>query len=110
MGAHTLDHVRVYRPWGWYQALNRGNRYQVKCIMVKPGGTLSLQSHFHRSEHWVVVEGTLEVTKGDKIELLSENQSTYFRSGRSIASQILARSQPFSSRSNPEAISTRTIF
>jgi mannose-1-phosphate guanylyltransferase/mannose-6-phosphate isomerase len=78
---HTLDHLRVYRPWGWYQALNRGDRYYVKCIMVKPGGTLSLQSHFHRSEHWVVVEGTLEVTKGDKVELLSENQSTYIPLG-----------------------------
>ena len=79
--AHTRDHLRVYRPWGWYQALNRGDRYQVKCIMVKPGGTLSLQSHLHRSEHWVVVKGTLEVTKGDKLELLSENQSTYIPLG-----------------------------
>jgi mannose-1-phosphate guanylyltransferase/mannose-6-phosphate isomerase len=79
--AHTLDHLRVYRPWGWYQALNRGDRYQVKCIMVKPGATLSLQSHFHRSEHWVVVKGTLEVTKGEKVELLSENQSTYIPIG-----------------------------
>lgn len=79
--AHTLDHLKVYRPWGWYQALNRGDRYQVKCIMVKPGGTLSLQSHFHRSEHWVVVKGTLEVTKGDTVELLSENQSTYIPLG-----------------------------
>ena len=61
----ALQHNRVYRPWGWYQGLNRGDRYQVKCIMVKPGGTLSLQSHHHRSEHWVVVKGTLEVTKGD---------------------------------------------
>jgi mannose-1-phosphate guanylyltransferase / mannose-6-phosphate isomerase len=78
---HTIDHLRVYRPWGWYQALNRGDRYQVKCIMVKPGGTLSLQSHFHRSEHWVVVKGTLEVTKGDTVELLSENQSTYIPLG-----------------------------
>jgi mannose-1-phosphate guanylyltransferase / mannose-6-phosphate isomerase len=79
--AHTLDHLRVYRPWGWYQGLNRGDRYQVKCIMVKPGGKLSLQSHFHRSEHWVVVKGTLEVTKGDTVELLSENQSTYIPLG-----------------------------
>ena len=79
--AHTLDHLRVYRPWGWYQGLNRGDRYQVKCIMVKPGGKLSLQSHFHRSEHWVVVKGTLEVTKGDAVELLSENQSTYIPLG-----------------------------
>jgi mannose-1-phosphate guanylyltransferase/mannose-6-phosphate isomerase len=78
---HAVDHLRVYRPWGWYQVLNRGDRYQVKCIMVKPGGTLSLQSHFHRSEHWVVVKGTLEVTKGEKVELLSENRSTYIPIG-----------------------------
>jgi len=80
--AHALQHNRVYRPWGWYQTLNRGDRYQVKCIMVKPGGTLSLQSHFHRTEHWVVVKGTLEVTKGEEVELLSENQSTYIPIGK----------------------------
>src|SRR5262249_26206599 len=57
----VLEHTRVYRPWGWYQMLTRGDRYQVKCIMVKAGGRLSLQSHLHRSEHWVVVSGTLEV-------------------------------------------------
>ena len=74
-------HNRVYRPWGWYQSLNQGTRYQVKCIMVKPGGKLSLQSHFHRSEHWVVVTGTLEVTKDDEVELLSENQSTFIPIG-----------------------------
>ena len=78
---HTVDHLRVHRPWGWYQTLTQGNQYQVKCIMVKPGGRLSLQSHFHRSEHWVVVKGTLEVTKGDTVELLSENQSTYIPIG-----------------------------
>jgi mannose-1-phosphate guanylyltransferase / mannose-6-phosphate isomerase len=75
------QHNRVYRPWGWYQGLNRGDRYQVKCIMVKPGGTLSLQSHNHRSEHWVVVKGTLAVTKGDVTSLLTENQSTYIAIG-----------------------------
>jgi mannose-1-phosphate guanylyltransferase/mannose-6-phosphate isomerase len=75
------QHNRVYRPWGWYQGLNRGDRYQVKCIMVKPGGTLSLQSHNHRSEHWVVVRGTLAVTKGDATSLLTENQSTYIAIG-----------------------------
>jgi mannose-1-phosphate guanylyltransferase/mannose-6-phosphate isomerase len=79
---HALEHTRVYRPWGWYQSLNRGERYQVKCIMVKPGGRLSLQSHLHRSEHWVVVKGTLEVTRGDEVELLSENQSTYIPIGK----------------------------
>jgi mannose-1-phosphate guanylyltransferase/mannose-6-phosphate isomerase len=81
-GAHALYHSRVYRPWGWYQSINRGDRYQVKCIMVKPGGMLSLQSHFHRSEHWVVVEGTLQVTKDGEVELLSENQSTYIPIGK----------------------------
>src|SRR5262249_32878074 len=78
----AFEHCRVYRPWGWYQSLNRGERYQVKCIMVNPGEKLSLQSHFHRSEHWVVVRGTLEVTRGDEVELLSENQSTYIPIGK----------------------------
>lgn len=77
----ALHHKRVYRPWGWYEGLNRGERYQVKCIMVKPGGTLSLQSHNHRSEHWVVVRGTLAVTKGEVTTLLTENQSTYIAVG-----------------------------
>lgn len=77
----ALQHARVYRPWGWYQGLNKGDRYQVKCIMVKPKAKLSLQSHHHRSEHWVVVTGTVEVTRGDQVELLSENQSTYIPIG-----------------------------
>ena len=77
----AMQHARVYRPWGWYQGLNQGNRYQVKCIMVKPKAKLSLQSHHHRSEHWVVVTGTVEVTRGEHIELLSENQSTYIPIG-----------------------------
>ena len=70
-------HQRVHRPWGWYERLALGNRYQVKCIMVQPGAQLSLQSHFHRSEHWVVVSGTVEVTVGDSVRLVAENQSTY---------------------------------
>jgi mannose-1-phosphate guanylyltransferase/mannose-1-phosphate guanylyltransferase/mannose-6-phosphate isomerase len=78
----TMHHNRVHRPWGWYQGLNRGDRYQVKCIMVKPGGKLSLQSHHHRSEHWVVVTGTVEVTRGEEVEMLSENQSTYIPIGK----------------------------
>ena len=80
--ANVLEHNRVYRPWGWYQSLNRGDRYQVKCIMVKPGGRLSLQSHHHRSEHWVVVNGTLEVTKDEQTQLLSENESTFIPIGK----------------------------
>jgi mannose-1-phosphate guanylyltransferase/mannose-6-phosphate isomerase len=78
----AIQHTRVHRPWGWYQSLNRGDRYQVKCIMVKPGGRLSLQSHYHRSEHWVVVTGSLEVTRGEHVEILSENQSTYIPVGQ----------------------------
>jgi mannose-1-phosphate guanylyltransferase/mannose-6-phosphate isomerase len=81
-GDLALQHNRVYRPWGWYQGLNRGERYQVKCIMVKPGGKLSLQSHHHRSEHWVVVTGTVEVTRGDEVAMLSENESTYIPIGK----------------------------
>ena len=78
----AIQHNRVHRPWGWYERLNRGDRYQVKCIMVKPGGRLSLQSHYHRSEHWVVVTGTLEVTRDEEVEILSENQSTYIPIGQ----------------------------
>ena len=80
-GELALQHNRVYRPWGWYQSLNRGDRYQVKCIMVRPGGKLSLQSHHHRSEHWVVVTGTVEVTRGEQVSMLSENESTYIPIG-----------------------------
>jgi mannose-1-phosphate guanylyltransferase/mannose-6-phosphate isomerase len=74
-------HTRVHRPWGWFEGLNLGDRFQVKCIMVKPGGQLSLQSHYHRSEHWVVVKGTAQVTKGTETMLLSENESTYIPIG-----------------------------
>jgi mannose-1-phosphate guanylyltransferase/mannose-6-phosphate isomerase len=72
---------RVYRPWGWFEGLDRGDRFQVKRIMVKPGAQLSLQSHFHRAEHWIVVEGTLEVTIDNQLQLLNENQSTYIPLG-----------------------------
>jgi mannose-1-phosphate guanylyltransferase/mannose-6-phosphate isomerase len=75
------SHVKVHRPWGWYEQLAMGNRFQVKCIMVKPGAQLSLQSHKHRAEHWVVVAGTVEVTRNDETLSLSENQSTYIPLG-----------------------------
>ncbi len=74
-------HARVFRPWGWYQTLVQQDRFQVKRIVVYPGGKLSLQKHFHRSEHWVVVRGTVRVTLGDKVEDLIENQSTYIPVG-----------------------------
>jgi mannose-1-phosphate guanylyltransferase/mannose-6-phosphate isomerase len=75
------DYPRFHRPWGWYETLCIGDRFQVKRIMVKPGGILSLQSHHHRSEHWVVVAGTAEVTVGDEVKLLTENQSVYIPLG-----------------------------
>jgi mannose-1-phosphate guanylyltransferase/mannose-6-phosphate isomerase len=77
----VVFHKRVYRPWGWFEGLDRGDRFQVKRIMVKPGAQLSLQSHYHRAEHWIVVEGTLEVTVENQIQLLNENQSTYIPLG-----------------------------
>jgi mannose-1-phosphate guanylyltransferase / mannose-6-phosphate isomerase len=74
-------HRQVHRPWGWYDSIDSGSRFQVKRIMVKPGATLSLQMHHHRAEHWIVVSGTAEVTNGDQVILLTENQSTYIPLG-----------------------------
>ncbi len=74
-------HRKVHRPWGWYDSIDHGPRHQVKRIMVKPGAALSLQMHHHRAEHWIVVTGTAEVTVGDKVLLLAENQSTYIPLG-----------------------------
>jgi mannose-1-phosphate guanylyltransferase/mannose-6-phosphate isomerase len=79
-GEHAL-HRKVHRPWGWYDSIDQGPRDQVKRIMVKPGASLSLQMHHHRAEHWIVVTGTAEVTVGDKVILLAENQSTYIPLG-----------------------------
>jgi mannose-1-phosphate guanylyltransferase/mannose-6-phosphate isomerase len=79
-GEHAL-HRKVHRPWGWYDSIDQGPRDQVKRIMVKPGASLSLQMHHHRAEHWIVVTGTAEVTVGDKLILLAENQSTYIPLG-----------------------------
>ncbi|KMM74590.1 mannose-1-phosphate guanyltransferase [Xanthomonas sp. NCPPB 1128] len=74
-------HRKVYRPWGAYDSIDNGQRFQVKRITVKPGATLSLQMHHHRAEHWIVVSGTAEVTRGDEVLLLTENQSTYIPLG-----------------------------
>jgi mannose-1-phosphate guanylyltransferase/mannose-6-phosphate isomerase len=76
-----LHHTKVYRPWGCYEGIDLGERFQVKRITVNPGGKLSLQMHHHRAEHWVVVSGTAKVTCGDTVSLLSENQSTYIPIG-----------------------------
>ncbi len=80
-GEHAL-HRKVHRPWGWYDSVDSGPRHQVKRIMVKPGASLSLQMHHHRAEHWIVVSGTAEVTNGDKLIMLTENQSTYIPLGQ----------------------------
>jgi mannose-1-phosphate guanylyltransferase len=75
-------HREVYRPWGVYDLIDSGPRYQVKRITVKPGAKLSVQMHHHRAEHWVVVSGTAKVTNGDKTYLVTENQSTYIPIGQ----------------------------
>jgi mannose-1-phosphate guanylyltransferase len=72
----------VYRPWGGYDSIDNGERYQVKRITVRPGAKLSVQMHHHRAEHWIVVSGTAQITNGDKTYLLTENQSTYIPVGQ----------------------------
>ena len=80
-GLHEF-HREVYRPWGHYDSIDNGERYQVKRITVKPGVKLSVQMHHHRAEHWIVVSGTAKVTNGDKTLLLTENESTYIPIGQ----------------------------
>jgi mannose-1-phosphate guanylyltransferase/mannose-6-phosphate isomerase len=79
------QHRKVYRPWGSYDSIESGSRYQVKCIVVNPGQKLSLQMHHHRAEHWIVVNGTAKVRKGDDTVLLTENQSIYIPLGETHA-------------------------
>ena len=79
--ARADEPARVYRPWGTYQTMDRGERFQTKRIIVKPGAKLSLQKHHHRSEHWIVVTGTAEVTIGAETRLLQENESTFIPAG-----------------------------
>lgn len=77
-----LNHREVYRPWGMYDSIDTGHRYQVKRITVQPGAKLSVQMHHHRAEHWIVVSGTAKVTNGDQTYLVTENQSTYIPIGQ----------------------------
>lgn len=77
-----INHREVYRPWGMYDSIDCGHRYQVKRITVQPGAKLSVQMHHHRAEHWIVVSGTAKVTNGDKTYLVTENQSTYIPIGQ----------------------------
>ena len=76
-----LLHREVFRPWGSYDSIDFGDRFQVKRLSVKPGAVLSLQLHHHRAEHWIVVSGTARITRGDEVFLLQENQSTYIPLG-----------------------------
>jgi mannose-1-phosphate guanylyltransferase/mannose-6-phosphate isomerase len=75
-------HRKVARPWGWYDSVDEGARFKVKRIQVKPGASLSLQMHHHRAEHWIVVKGVAEITNGDKVIMLTENQSTFIPKGQ----------------------------
>jgi mannose-1-phosphate guanylyltransferase/mannose-6-phosphate isomerase len=77
---HTL-HRKFHRPWGWYDSIDEGGRFRVKRIQVKPKASLSLQKRLHRAEHWKVVTGTAEITIGDMVITLTENQSTYIPLG-----------------------------
>jgi mannose-1-phosphate guanylyltransferase/mannose-6-phosphate isomerase len=79
--SETDSHRKTNRPWGWYDCIDGGDRFQVKRIMVNPGASLSLQMHHHRAEHWIVVRGTAQVTRGEEVFLVSENQSTFIPLG-----------------------------
>ena len=81
MASEYQTHRRVYRPWGYYEGIDAGARFQVKRLMVKPGAALSLQMHHHRAEHWVVVNGTARVTRGEETFLIHENESTFIPLG-----------------------------
>ncbi|OSI78127.1 mannose-1-phosphate guanylyltransferase/mannose-6-phosphate isomerase, partial [Bradyrhizobium canariense] len=77
----TEEHLKVHRPWGSYQSVDNGERHQVKRIVVKPGGRLSLQKHHHRAEHWIVVRGTARVTVNETVKTVHENESIYIPMG-----------------------------
>ncbi len=79
--SETIAHRKIHRPWGNYDSIDNGTRFQVKRIVVNPGASLSMQMHYHRAEHWIVVTGTARVTRGDEVFLLAENQSTYIPLG-----------------------------
>ena len=87
-------HRKVFRPWGWYDSLDFGKRFQVKRILVNPGAKLSVQMHYHRAEHWVVVRGTAEVLNGEETILLRENESTFIPIGTTHALRNPSESQP----------------
>ncbi|MEN6623663.1 MAG: mannose-1-phosphate guanylyltransferase/mannose-6-phosphate isomerase, partial [Smithella sp.] len=77
----TVNHRKVYKPWGWYESLDRGEQFQVKHILINPGAKLSLQIHEHRAEHWIIVRGSAEITCGEEVLLLTENQTVFIPRG-----------------------------
>jgi len=79
--SEAVVHRKIHRPWGWYDSIDAGERFQVKRIVVEPGASLSLQMHHHRAEHWIIVKGTARITRGEEVFLLAENQSTYIPLG-----------------------------
>jgi mannose-1-phosphate guanylyltransferase/mannose-6-phosphate isomerase len=92
--SQVSHHRKVYRPWGWYDSIDAGDRFQVKRIQVKPSASLSVQMHHHRAEHWVVVRGTAEVINGDVTMTLNENESTYIPIGTKHALRNPSDSEP----------------
>lgn len=99
--AFSKDH----RPWGWFERLVIGDRFQVKRIQVHPGAALSLQSHHHRSEHWILVEGTAKVTVDDEVKLITEYQSVYIPLGRTSYGK--PRKGPYSPHRVPDRVLSR---
>lgn len=82
MRNERINHREVYKPWGVYDSIAKGERFQVKRITVKPGGKLSLQRHYRRAEHWIIVKGTAKVTFEDNVFTLAENESTFIPIGK----------------------------
>ena len=109
IGRSLQQHVTCHRPWGHYSTVDIGERFQVKRITVKPGAKLSLQKHYHRAEHWVVVRGTAIVQRDEERMLVRENESVYIPIGVNHRLENPASCRCSSSRCNPEHISARTI-
>ena len=107
--AEATNHRRVHRPWGYYESVDRGERFQVKRLLVAPKGKLSLQKHLHRAEHWVVVRGTAEVTIDDKVSLYTRMSPSTCLSGRFIGMPIRARSPSSLWRCNRAITLAKTI-
>ena len=100
--SEAAAHRKIHRPWGNYDSIDNGVRFQVKRMVVNPGASLSMQMHYHRAEHWIVVTGTARVTRGDEVFILAENQSTYWKIRASYRWRLL--------KCSPEPIWEKTIL